>query len=123
MIKLKNINFEPKKINFLERVEDKEGNITYYIHYRRKASIQKIEVPLNTDYLQGGESKFFKDHDFARLQNYWINIKNIVFVEETVIPKKHSSDRDIKLLFYFPDGLYIEITTPESRWRIWKGRL
>lgn len=107
-INLENVGFlKIKKEN-----EDKGMNLE--VVYRKKATEKFIEFKTSHD--KEGFRKFIQQHKFYLLENYFINIKAIDFVDEFVDGLK-----EITLHFYFKDGQNLTIKTQRARWENWQN--
>lgn len=105
--KSQDIIFKVHNIAFFKKKEDK-----YFIHYRKKASVKEIEVPIKFGNMQ--DTQFFMQYKFFILGDYFINIDLISFIHK--IPIK---DNNIKVLITFVNGLELELNIDRGRFNVW----
>lgn len=117
-LRLRNININIDNLSYLVQKDDK-----FYLNYRKKASIKSIEVPIDFENMTETPSQFFAKLGIFRLEDYWINPKNISFIEEInkSISESRRDEPETDLLIYFSDGLMLDLTVYTSRWNVWKG--
>jgi hypothetical protein len=99
-------------VGFIELLKT-EDDINYLeLQYRKRATFKTLKFILK--HTESNLVSFFKNNNFYRLEKYFININNIVFIDEN-----RNNDK-IELVIYFNDGQEIIINTIYSRWENWK---
>jgi len=107
------INFE--KIGYLKVIEEDSREIKLALTYRKKASVKEYTFSLRLP--EEGNERFKRLAKFGlyRLENYIININNIVFAD-------HETDKNkSKIVFYFVDGQHLQVNTTKPRWEAWRN--
>ena len=120
-LKLKDLVVQLENIGYIkEEIVELEDNVKqtlYIINYRKKASIKELVLNIDFRHMSKEPSVFFREYNFFKLKNYWINPNNIAFVAET----KHENSKLIDLFFSFKDGLQIALELEKGRWEAWKS--
>jgi len=86
----------------------------YFLEYRKKASLKQEEI--NISFSGTNPTTFFAKYNFFRLDNYFINPRNIIFINE--LPVK---DNFIKLHIAFKDGTDLTISMDKKRYIVWRN--
>jgi len=113
-INLKNIGFF--KLDKSDKSDKSEEGLILQIKYRKKATEKIIKIKSPHD--KEGFRKFIFKYNFYLLEEYFININSIDFVDEENIDETDSSS--IKIHFYFKDGQDITVKTKKTRWEDWR---
>ena len=108
----KQIKLSFAKVPFLKVIEEKSDEITLSVMYRKKASIK--EYPFKLKIKENEVPTFFQKYNTFKLENYFININQVIFVES------ENQKGKSKIVFYFSDGQHLEIITYIPRWEAWK---
>jgi len=107
------IHINLNNIGYFKINEETEFGMILEITYRKKATEKLIEIRTSHD--KESFRKFIAQHKFYLLENYFINVKAIDFVDEEFVDLS-----TIKLHFYFKDGQLITIKTIRARWENWR---
>ena len=114
---LRNVSINTENISYIL-----EDNNNFYMEYRKKASIKKIELPIDFENMVETPHQFFSKLEIYNLNNYWINTKMISFIEENHLSSNDTGGVGMThLLIYFKDGMMIDTEIETSRWNVWKG--
>jgi len=125
-LNLKNIGWiedTGEKIDFYKLNSDEEDVIDYSrdlfkIHYRFKNVLKEKYFYFAID--NSEVSKYLAKHNFYKLERFYINIDNILFIEEEYKLSVTKDKNKVKLFFYLSDGMVLQILTTKSRWENWK---
>lgn len=111
-LRFKNVSMNTENVGYVENKDNE-----FYLCYKKKASIQKIKIEL-TEEIKAEPGKFFSKHGYFNLNGYFINPKNITFIQEEYIHEKEGSHTH--LILYFKDSMNLEFDVPTNRWKVWK---
>jgi len=96
-----------------------EKNDKFIYQYRRKVSIQDIEIPLHLK--EDEKHKFFHRFGFFKLDKFWINPKNIALIHEDYLDRKNNETAaKVHLFINFINGLSVDVLIEAERWKSWK---
>jgi len=111
-LKLGNVTINTENIGYIELKEEE-----FYVVYKHKASIKRVKLDMHQE-LKDTSVKFFSQYNFYNINGYYINPNNITFMEENAVVTSKSSLVEVSM--YFKDGMYLELSIVQGRWRVWK---
>ena len=112
-LRFKDVSMNTENVGYIESKNDK-----FFLNYKKKASIQKVELEV-TEEVRAKAITFFAGYNFFNLEGYFINPDNITFIHEELV--REESERFIKITMYFKDSMNLELKVATNRWKVWKA--
>ncbi len=103
-------------ITYIELLSEENNNLNLNLFWKYKAAVKTKEVQLKLEY---ATFAFLENHGLIRMNNFFININELLFIEDEY---HYGKEDTVKLIFNFRDGTILRTVLSPINWTHWRSK-